>query len=340
MMPLRFLLFSLLGSGLLSNCAQAQPEVTTTSGRPATLPSSEEPLLELQYEPGSVLDAIQARIVLPFGTPVPADTSRVVVTLVVGTLGEVADAKIVRGLSPAVDEAVLNALHDDLSLRPVQHNGKYRNTPYTLTIQAPGAASPAQRREATTYWQRTAHRLPGEADSTFVRRVLPLSYPAYARGLLAYAWRPSAFGKQLFFSRRGGADNEYGTDLYVLDPYQPGTYAVQVLPVGTMGDLTNLAALFFADANHDGRKDLLTLAECALREEHESEDGEMLLGRVNHYRTDIWQYAGLDKAGRPQYRPDPMPRPYLDDLETAAEVRQALARPPRPARLPKAGSRR
>ncbi|WP_460499964.1 energy transducer TonB, partial [Hymenobacter agri] len=97
-----------------------------------------------------MIDAVQARIVLPFGTPVPADTSRVVVRLVVGTLGEVADAKMVRGISPAVDEAVLNALHDNLSFRPTQRNGRYEQTPYTLVIPAPGAASAAQRREATT----------------------------------------------------------------------------------------------------------------------------------------------------------------------------------------------
>ncbi len=131
----------------------------------------------------------------------------------------------------------------------------------------------------------------------------------------------------------------------MLDPYQPATYAVQVLPVGTMGDLTDLAALFFADANQDGRKDLLALAVCALSEVRESDDGEKLPGHWNHYRTDIWQYAGPDKAGRPQYHPDSTPRPYLDDLETAAAVRQALARHrparPAPAVAPaKAGSRR
>ena len=306
-----------------------------------------KPPLELQYEPGSAIDAIQTRIVLPFGTLVPADTSRVVVRLVVGTLGEVADAKVVRGLSPAVDEAVLNALHDNLSFRAVPRNGRYEQVPYTLVIQAPGVASSAQRREAGTRWQRTAHRLPGEADSTFVRRVLPLSYGAAGdQGVLAYAWRPNAFGKQLFFSRRGGADNDGGTDLYVLDPYQPDTYAVQVLPVESMGDLTNLAALFFADANQDGRKDLLTLAVCALSETRESDSGEMLPGHWNHYRTDVWQYTRPDATGRPQYRPDPTPRPYLDELETAAAVRQALARhvrrplPPAPAaKRPSAGSK-
>ena len=354
MRPFLFLLFSLLSLGLLPGCAQGQPETTATPGRPAALPHAVAPAMllpELQYEEGSAIEAIQARIVLPFGIPVPVDTSRVVVTLVVGALGEVTDEKIVRGLSPAVDEAVLYALHDNLPFRPVQRNGQYENAPYTLTIWAPGAASPAQRREATTRWQRTAHRRPGEADSTFVQRVLPRAYSAAdEQGLLPHAWRPSAFGQQLFFARRGGADNEYGTDLFVPDPYQPTTYAVQVLPVGSLGDLTHLAALFFADANHDanhdGRQDLLTLAACALREQHKSEDGEMLDGHWNHYRTDVWQHAGPDEAGRPQYRPDPTPRPYLDELARADAVRQALARhlrrPARPvpaAALPEAGSR-
>jgi len=305
----------LLAAALLARCAQSQAPTP-----PAPLPV---PL----YEDWSALEAVQQRIVLPFGTPVPADTSRVMLRFVVGTLGEVADAKIVRGISPAVDEAVLTALRaDNLKFRPMQRTGKYLREPYTLTIPAPGAASPAQRREAATRWQRTARRLPGEADSTFVRRVLPLSFAAADdQGLLAYAWRPSAFGKQLFFARRGGADNDGGTDLYVLDPYQPATYAVQVLPITTMGDYTTLAALFFADANHDGRPDLLALAECSLREQHE-ENGEVLDGHWPHYSTTIWQHLGPDKAGRPQYREDPAPRPYLEELATAAEVRQALAR--------------
>jgi len=317
----------LLAVVLLTRCTPAPPETATGPGA-STAPLAEPagPLPEPLYEPWSAQEAVQQRMVLPFGTPVPADTSRVVVQFVVGTLGEVSEPKIVRGISPAVDEAVLTALHDDLRFRPVQRNGKYLRVPYTLTIPAPGAASLAQRREAVTRWQRTARRLPGEADTTFVRRVLPLSFAAADdQGLLTYAWRPSAFGKQLFFARRGGADNEYGTDLYVLDPYQPNTYAVQVLPIGSMGDFTTLAALFFADANHDGRPDLLLLAECSLRETH-VEDGDTLDGHWPHYATNIWQYLRLDKAGRLQYREDLTPRPYLDELGTAAEVRRALAR--------------
>ena len=182
--------------------------------------------------------------------------------------------------------------------------------------------------------EQTVRRLPGEADSTFVRRVLPLAY-AESNDLLAYAWRPGSYGKQLFLSRPGGADNDYGVDLFILDPYQPDTYAVQKLAIGSQGDVTALAAVFFADANQDGRKDLLVISVCALREEEEV-DGEIMRGHVNHYRTDIWQYSPPHAAGRPQYQPDPTPRPYLDGLPTAAAVRQALDRQPgRPVRVAK-----
>lgn len=262
---------------------------------------------------------------LPFGTAVPDTSSRVVVSFVVGTVGEVVEEKIVQGLDSVVDEAVLTAVRGLPRFEATTRNGKYVRVPCTLTIKAPGVATAAQRQEADTRWRRTARRLPGETDSSFVRRVLPLS-SAYDLNLMTYAWRPSAFGKQLFFSQLGTLDNEYGTNLFVLDPYQPATYAVQVIPVESMGDLTNLAALFFADANHDGRPDLLTLAVCALREQHRSDDGELLDGHWNHYRTDVWQYTGPAPAGRPQYRRDLTPRPYLDELPTAAAVRQALAR--------------
>jgi len=314
------LLLSLMGLCACGDSASLPP-----TAAPNTVAPAADPLPEL-YEGGgqqAVLEAVQQGIVLPWGTPVPAANSRVVVQFVVGTLGDVAEPTIVQGVSPAVDEAVLTAVRI-LRFRPVQRAGKFVRVPYTLTIHAPGVATPAQYREAATRRRQITRRLPGEADSTFVRRVLPLSYPEEEHSLLAYAWRPGAFGKQLFFSRRGGDDNGYGTDLFVLDPYQPDTYAVQVIPIGSMGDVTDLAALFFADADHDGRKDLLALAECSLRDGFEV-DGEILMGRANHYRTDIWQYAGFDTAGRPQYRQDTTARPYLDELRTAAEVRDVLS---------------
>ena len=318
---------------LLGGCEAQNPAAGTradTQPAPDPVPAANATSQPEPYGGGSlaaVVQAIQQGIVLPFGTPVPDTSSRVVVRFVVSGLGQVADASIVRGVSPAVDEAVLAAVRDLPGFRAEQRAGQQVAVPLTLTIEAPGVATPAQRREATTRWKQTARRLSGEADSTFVRRVLPLSCPEDAADLLAYAWRPTAFGKQLFFSRRG-APNEYGTNLFVLDPYLPDTYAVQVLPVDDMSDFTYLAALFFTDADHDGRKDLLALAECSLSEEHESDDGERLIGHWNHYRTDIWQYVGPDPAGRPRYQPDPTPRPYLDDLATAAEVRRTLAKPP------------
>jgi hypothetical protein len=288
------------------------------------------------YEGGgelAIVAAIQQAIVLPFGTPMPAKSSEVIVRFVVGTLGEVAEEKIVHGLSPAVDEAVLAAVRALPEFRAVQRAGKYVRVPCTLTIRAPGAATPTQRHEAYTRWQQNAQRQPGEADSTFVRRVLPLSYN---QKLVAYAWRPSQFGKQLFFWRRGGEDNEGGTDLFVLDPYQADTYAVQILAIDSMGDLTDLAALFFADVNQDGRKELLALSQCDLREQVRLSDGELHTGRIAHYQTLVWQYLSPDQTGRPHYQQDAY-RPDLDDLPTAAAVRQALMRhqhPRRPA-LPK-----
>ncbi|WP_092673436.1 hypothetical protein [Hymenobacter arizonensis] len=307
----------------MSNCSQGQAPAEAPAG-PALPAPTTSPLPELLEGGGeqAVRAAVQQGIVIPWGTPVPAPTSRVVVRFVVGTLGEVDKEEIVQGLNPTVDAAVLASVRALPLFCPVQRAGKYQRVPYVLAIEAPGVVTPAQRREAETRWRQTARRLPGEADSTFVRRVLPLSY---TDNLLAYAWRPSAFGKQLFFSQRGGENNQGGTDLYLLDPYQPDTYAVQILPIETMGDLTDLAAFFFADATGDGRPDLLALAECSLRETFVIE-GERMTGRANQYETHVWQDAGVDKAGRPRYREDLTPRPYLDGLPKAAEVRRALAR--------------
>jgi hypothetical protein len=320
----RLLLLSCLLLGLPSRYAWLPTAAAQTPDK-QNIPVAQLPELLEGGGEAAIVAAIQQALVLPFGTPMPAQSSEVVVRFVVGTLGEVAEEEIVHGLSPAVDEAVLAAVRTLPEFRAVQRAGKYVRVPCTLTIRAPGVATPAQRREATTRWQRIAQRQPNEADSTFVRRVLPLSYD---QKLVAYAWRPSLFGKQLFFSRRGGEDNEGGTDLFVLDPYQANTYAVQVLPIDSMGDLTDLAALFFADANQDGRKDLLALSQCDLREQVRLSDGELQTGRIAHYQTLIWQYGSPDKTGRPHYEQD-AERPDLDDLPTAAAVRQALVRHPR-----------
>jgi hypothetical protein len=177
------------------------------------------------------------------------------------------------------------------------------------------------RREATTLKRHTAVRLPDEADTTFVQRVLPHAYAGHDTHLLVYAWRPSHYGRQLFFSRR--SDDGYGgTDLFILDPYQPATYTVQVLKLDNGGDLDNyLAAVFFADVNHDSQLELLALVTDYVSED-DKESGAR--GHANHYHTDVWRYGRSGPDGRPHYWQDAAPRRYLDELPTAAAVRRAL----------------
>jgi hypothetical protein len=180
--------------------------------------------------------------------------------------------------------------------------------------------------------QGIARRNPGEADTAFLHRLFPQSF--FAETLVVYAWRPSTFGKQLLFSRR--EIDEYqregeGTDLFVLDPFQPATYAVQKLPLAAIGDITNLAALFFADVDGDGPKELLALVYAEVQEvgtlEHDNGTSEKAYGRMTHWHTYVFRYAGRSPgpAGRPRYRADTTPRPYLHGLPTAAAVRLALA---------------
>jgi hypothetical protein len=191
----RLLLLSCLLLGLPGHYAWLPTAIAQTSDKENTPVSQLPELYEGGGEP-AIVAAIQQALALPFGTPVPAESSEVVVRFVVGTLGEITEEKIVHGISPAVDEAVLAAVRTLPHFRAVQRAGKYVRVPCTLTIRAPGAATPTQRREVYTRWQQNAQRQPGEADSTFVRRVLLLSYN---QKLVAYAWRPSTFGKQLFF---------------------------------------------------------------------------------------------------------------------------------------------
>lgn len=235
-----------------------------------------------------------------------------------------------RGLSTEADAAVLAAVRRLPAFVPGRQGGRAVRVAYTLGVALPppptGEAL-ARYHEARTRQQGVAQRLPGEADTTFLRRVLPVAYPQ-SHDLVAYAWRPSAFGKQLFFSVQ---DEEGNVELLVLDPFQADTYAVQVLPITSQGDITTLEALFFADANHDGRKDLLALSSCSLRERIKT-GGQWMFAHNTHYITDTWQYPALDNTGRPQYKQGPE-RPDLNELATAAEVRQALAAP---ARRPKA----
>jgi hypothetical protein len=187
------------------------------------------------------------------------------------------------------------------------------------------AYAAALRQEDRLLRQGTVRRAPNEADTTFLKRMFPASFLP-SRGVVTYAWHPSAFGKQLFFSYRGREDNEGGTNLYVLDPFQANAYAVHVLPLPSMGDLTDLDALFFLDVNQDGRKELLTLLSCLLKGSEKNEAGEVVYGSSYHYQTLIFQYVDAATTGRPQYRLDPTLRPYLDELPTAADVRRLLAR--------------
>jgi hypothetical protein len=107
-------------------------------------------------------------------------------------------------------------------------NGSQLAAPTTLVPPAQEQPTPAQRTETQTLARGLVQRLPGEADSTFLRRVLPVSYPAsYQR--LSYAWRPSAFGKQLFFVVAGTGSDWYLSFLFVLDPFRANIYTVQQL---------------------------------------------------------------------------------------------------------------
>jgi hypothetical protein len=269
----------------------------------------------------ALVDIVQA-VTLPFGTPMPAEGSRVVVQFALDYMGRVEDMRIAQGISPAVDAAVLAAVRSyQPHFCPLDPAAGRQPRPGTvwwpLTIWLPGAATPAQRREADTRGRRLARRRPGEADSTFVKRVFPLSYDSTERSVLTRAWRPSAFGRQLFFTRPTCTEGcGYSTLLTVLDPYQPDTYAVQEFVIPSQGDDTTLADLFVADVDQDGRRELLAIGVCCLRGNG---------GCHNHYQTQIWRYLGPDRRGRPQYRKDTTERPYLDDLPTAAAVRRALA---------------
>ncbi len=178
--------------------------------------------------------------------------------------------------------------------------------------------------------QGIARRAPGEAATAFLQRLFPASF--HPETLVTYAWRPSAFGKQLFFSRR--ESDEYGqegegTEVFVLDPFQPNTYAVQKLLLGSIGDITNLSAFFFADVDRDGQKELLALVYAEVQEvgilEYGDGTKERAYARMSHRHTYVFRYTGLSKVGHPRYRADTTRRPYLNELPTAAAVRRALA---------------
>lgn len=322
----RFLLGGLL-LGLPAHSASAQ-DFGLTEVQPPYV--EQLPALPGWGGPEATKLAIEQAIRWPLGVPRPE--GRVVVRFTIEPTGAIDSLRIEQGLGAEANAAVLAAVRRLPAFQPGRQGGQPVRVAYTLGVAWPKPpASSAPARDAYTRQQGEAERQPGEADSTFVRRVLPVAY-AQSKDLLAYAWRPSAFGKQLFFSVYGEPGNEYGTSLFVLDPYQQNAYAVQVLPIA-QADATYLRALFFADANHDGRKDLLALASYSLREPVKIA-GEWTHGRTMHYHTDGWQYLPPAKDGRPRYKLLPE-RTDLDELETAADVRAALAEPLAPRKPPR-----
>lgn len=205
----------------------------------------------------------------------------------------------------------------------------------------PAAYEAALRSEVAILKQGVVQRKPSEAASVFLKRLFPASFSQGKS--ITYAWRPSVYGPQLFFSHGDRNDSHTfgeGAELFVLDPIQPDRYAVQVLLLEPIGDKTNLASFFFADVNRDGQKELLALVYAEVQEEVLLEVGpgkkkERAVGRFSHWETQVFRYAGLTRAGRPLYQPDWTPRPYLNELRSAAEVRRALAQhQQRPKPLP------
>jgi hypothetical protein len=156
---------------------------------------------------------------------------------------------------------------------------------------------------------------------------------------VAYAWHPTPFGKQPFFSYQVRSVPEDAPLLHVSDPLQANAYAVQKLPLSIVGDGVVLTALFFIDVDQDGQNELLTLQQGSNSESRKGADGEWQRAHYTRYQTLIYQFNGFEQTGRPRYRLDQTPRPYLDDLPTTTDVRRALAlaqHPTRPKRTRKA----
>jgi hypothetical protein len=196
--------------------------------------------------------------------------------------------------------------------------------------RAPGQepAATADSTEARTVRQGVARRQRAESVEAFVQRVFPATFanPDAQPQVIPYAWRPSAFGRQLFFSAHD--PHEYHRlYVFVLDPYQADTYAVERFEVEDgAADAAGLAALFFADANRDGRKELLVLVNSSIVTPTVM-DGVNWQAHASHYHTGIYGYVPAADGQRPRYREYPR-RPDLDEVETAAQVRQFLL-PPR-----------
>lgn len=204
--------------------------------------------------------------------------------------------------------------------------------PSPLTNGSPSADST----EARTLRQGVAKRQPAESVETFLQRVLPASFanPDDPLQIIHYAWRPSAFGKQLFVSAHDPHEH-YRLYVFVLDPYQADRYAVERFEVEhEASDSADLEAIFFADANHDGRKELLVLVHSSVVTPTVIE-GVNWQAHASDYHTRIYGYRLSAQGKRPHYQEYPH-RDDLDDLGTAAEVRQILATPNRKHKARKA----
>ncbi|NML67007.1 hypothetical protein HHL22_17510 [Hymenobacter sp. RP-2-7] len=298
----------------------------------------------------SLEHAIEEGMTLPPGYPDDLEHA-VLVHLEVSPAGQVENACLVpaeKGINAVVATAVLAAVRQLPVLVPGQQGGQPVRVALALAIR-PGVAAGAANRaaearaaaeadytEASTLRAGTIRPRPGETLGQLLHRALPASCPDTATRLVRYAWVPNLAGPQLFFDAPGhGAQGEkYEAVLFVLNPLGAGGYDVQALNLGSMGDKTDVISVFFAHTNHDGSKDLLALMQCDLRREF-----AFNTERFPHYQTTVIHYRGLDSAGRPRY--EQQHRADLDELATAAAVRQALAAPPRrvknaPKRNPRA----
>ncbi len=210
----------------------------------------------------------------------------------------------------------------DMTVKHEQRQSPVLTSATSEQTVAPADSMAAAQAEAQTLQRGIAQRQPNEPDSSFLKRILPVSFPkAHSGSVVAYAWRPTSFGKQLFFSIENSDD--YTLALFILDPFELNTYAVRTFDC-SMADYATAKAIFFIDIDQDGRKELLVLTECDLREPVKGDDGEVMYGRFAHYQTHIFGYTASGKDKRPQYREDLTPRPCLDELPTAAAVRQAI----------------
>jgi hypothetical protein len=292
------------------------------------------------YATENLAHAVEARMALPPGYS-PSLEYYVLVRVEVSETGRVENPHIVweiEHVSEVVNKAILAAVRQLPLLVPGLVAGQPTRTNLTLHVRpgvAAGAANAAHeaqqaaRRdttEARTLRAGTLRPRPGETLGQLLHRTLPATCADTITQLVRYAWVPNAAGPQLFFDAQGyGPQAEYGAVVFVLDPLGAGAYHVQALDLGSMGDITTVRALFFADANHDGQKDLLALTACSLRE---GPTKEYPLGwRETHYQTTAIYCRGRDARGRPRYEQQYLAK--LDELSTAADVRKALAAPPR-----------